>query len=279
MLELSIAPPHTASPSISDPSAAGVEVWRQHDGAIAAYGGSAGHAHWMRVPGAGTFTFANSAPTVTAFPDPGVRLAVVEDAFRRSVLPMALQARGQEVLHASAVAGARGVFGLCAVSETGKSTLAYALSRRGYDVWADDALAFELADDGVTALSLPFSLYLRPRSAEYFGIPADAPAAVHGGDRRADLAALFVLVRAADDRAREPVRRLPQSDAFTAVLAHGYCFSLADVERKRAMMDAYLQLVTRVPIFEVRIAEGLERLPQLLDAIEAAGQTAVADAA
>src|ERR671935_59558 len=63
---------------------------------------------------------------------------------------------GREVLHASAVITARGVVAFCAVSTTGKSTIAYQFSRRGYGIWADDALAFDGADRGVTALWLPF---------------------------------------------------------------------------------------------------------------------------
>jgi len=85
----------------------------------------------MHLPGLATFRFDSQSCNVTAFVDSPDCPDSVLDAFRRAVLPMALQARGLEVLHASAVRTPRGVLALCAVAETGKSTLACGLSQRG----------------------------------------------------------------------------------------------------------------------------------------------------
>jgi hypothetical protein len=63
------------------------------------------------------------------------------------------------------------------------------------------------------------------------------------------------------------IRRMPSSQAFLDVLAHAYCFSLQDAERKRSMMNNYLDLVSRIPVFEVRFRAGLEMLPTVLDGI------------
>ncbi len=71
----------------------------------------------------------------------------IEDTYRRGVLPLVLQLRGHEVLHASAVSTASGLLVLCGVSGTGKSTFAYGLSRRGYPLWADDAVVLDIEDE------------------------------------------------------------------------------------------------------------------------------------
>jgi hypothetical protein len=253
------------APSLPRLDGPGVETWLDRDGAAAAYGGSVAGRHWMLLPGVGSFLFTSEAESVEAFPEEGVSDALVEDSFRRIVLPMALQARGIQVLHASGVLGSDGVIALCAVSETGKSTLAYGLGSRSFRLWADDAVAFELGETGVHALPLPFTLRLRPDSAEFFGSNGDDEAEL--GDP-APLAAICVLERLPwGDGEPVEIEHLEFVDAFPAVLAHAYCFSLRNGDRKRGLVHEYLELVTRVPVYRVRLREGLQRLPEILDAI------------
>ena len=53
---------------------------------------------------------------------------------------------------------------------SGKSTIAYGLHRRGYRLWADDAVALEVSESAITALPLPFDVRLRPATAALFGL-------------------------------------------------------------------------------------------------------------
>lgn len=270
MLTLSIASPPATPPRRFEETDPDVEVWRHHDGTVTAYGTSRDGEHWMSMPGVGTFGFRDGSDVVGAFPEKGADEGVVRDAFRRAVLPMALQVLGQEVLHASGVLGPRGVAALCAVSETGKSTLAYGLSRReGYRLWGDDAVAFRLDDRGATALPVPFSIRLRPASVAFFGTPGGAE--VQEPQDEAPLAAVCVLERAdGGDVPPLEIEPIASADAFPAVLTHAYVFSLADADRKRRTMETYLELVTRVPILRVRLGSGLERLPAALEELDAA---------
>jgi hypothetical protein len=219
----------------------------------------------MEIPRIASYVFEVDDPEVVAYPRPEAPDEAVLDGFRRVVLPMALQARGQEVIHASAVLGPQGVLALCAISETGKSTLAFGLGRRGYDLWADDAVAFEVGPTSVDATPLPFALRLRPASAAYFGV-ADEPATVQE-PKPAPLAAVCVLERVVD-AGEGGVERMTSSTAFRSLLTHAYCFDPDESERKRRMVEAYLSLTQRVPVFRVRVAAGLEHLRKLLDAIE-----------
>ena len=177
---------------------------------------------------------------------------------------MALQVRGHEVLHASAVVGPSGVVAFCAVSETGKSTVAYGLSRRGHELWGDDAVSVELTDDGPVSAALEFRMSLRPESVAFFD--SQSAGDVITSDSTHPLAAICVLARASVQDAE--IRRLPSAEAFSIVLAHAYCFDLEDIERKREMMETYLQLVERIATYEVRLPEGLEHLDATLDEIE-----------
>jgi hypothetical protein len=227
---------------------------------VVAFGGMLGGRRWMTVSGIGSFLFADLSRPVSAYPDDAVPDELVEDTYRRTVLPLALQALGREVLHASAVLGPSGVLAFCAVSGTGKSTIAYATSRRGYPLWSDDAVQFSLRNGDVDAIPLPFTLRLKGDSRSFFG--GVQPTGVSESSPGL-LAAIYVLER----DARAHVTRLDAVNAFPAVLTHAYCFELADAERKRQMMDVYLKLVGRVPVFRVGVPTGLEHIDKVVDLI------------
>jgi hypothetical protein len=219
----------------------------------------------MRLPDVGAFEL--SASEIVVHPHADASPELVLDAYRRTVLPMALQVLGHEVLHASGVVGPRGVVALCALSETGKSTLAFALSRRRFRLWGDDAVAVDLVDGRALSIPLEFRLSLREASAEHFGTPGT----VEGdrAERPLDLATICILERV-HRGADATITRVSPAEAFPTVLAHGYCFDLENTRRKRQMMDTYLELVSRVEVLRVRFRPGFDRLPFVLDALESA---------
>jgi hypothetical protein len=273
-VKLKIVSASAVLPLLPDAATSQVEVWRDHDGTVCAYGYTANDHHWMHFPDLATYCFNQNKDEVLAIATDASDEYVIQDTFYRSVQPMVLQVVGQEVLHASAVLMPQGVVALCAVSETGKSTIAYGLSQRGYDLWADDAVAIDLAGPDVQALPLPFYMRLRPASAAYFGYEhAGIPAAASGNRGEttgAALAAIFVLERMPQSGGDQEVtlRQLSALPAFSAVLTHAYCFSLGDIERKRHMIHHYLDVARRVPIFTICFSAGLDKLPTILDRIE-----------
>lgn len=260
-----VAPP----PDESDPATL---VWVDYEGTPAAYFYRHSGEHWAYLPVVGAFRVGSDG-AVVAVPNPDASDWLVADTYRRTVAPMALQLLGRQVIHASAVLTEAGVIGFCADSQTGKSTVAYGLSRRGYEIWADDALAFESVDGAVRALKLPFSVRLRPASADYFGVERP-PAPELGpdglitvGEEQAPLAALCILSRQSEGRPVE-VRRLRAEALIRTLLPHAYCFSLLEEDLKRRTVEEYLKLAGRVPIYEARFTATLEELPSLLTEIE-----------
>jgi hypothetical protein len=262
----------SAPPPLPDASGEGLEVWHDDRGMICAYGTTEGRRGWMHFPGLASFSFDRDSEDVTASAPATVGRGVLTATFHRAVLPIVLQARDTEVLHASGVRLPQGVMAFCARSGTGKSTLAFGLSRRGYRMWADDAVAFAGSRPHVKTLPLPFAVRLRPDAVAYLNaspLRADETAGDGASDPEpAALAAVAVLERVERLGRMAPVERLRPSAAFPAVLAHAYCFSLREPERRRRMVERYLDLTTRVPVFLIRVESGLERLPATLDAIE-----------
>ena len=265
--ELDLVPPGTYERLLPDAAEGEVEVWKGNDG-FEAYGYTAGGYFWAHFPDTAAFRFLGDDSRVAAFPDAGARPEVVEDVYYRNVLPLVLQLRGHEVLHASAVSTKHGLVILCGLSGMGKSTFAYALSKRGYAVWADDAVALEIGDDEISAFRVPFRLGLRKDAAFFAYEPGDR-------DRddvaplRSPILALVILERSDEPHAPlANIARLEPAHAFPALLPHAYYFTLSDPARKAQMIDRYLRLASSARTFDVRYRPGLGEISSVLDAIE-----------
>jgi hypothetical protein len=274
MLKLSIKTADSRTPVLPDVTDPAVQTWRENDGTVCAYGYTVSGLYWMHFPGLGSYCFSGHSDEVIAFAEPSPQLDWIWDTYYRSVLPIVLQIVGKEALHASGIQTTGGTIVFCAISESGKSTIAYGLSRRGYRLWADDAVVFAISDRVISTIPLPFRIRLRPASAHYFGHPqADARSPTKDDFVSQDevkpvpLAAVCLLERG-DSSDVVGIQRISPIRAFPSVLSHAYCFSLNDMERKRRMMHAYLTLVREVPVFTVRFSSGIEKLPQILDGIE-----------
>lgn len=262
-----------------DPSLSPFQEWREADGAVIAIGYTDTGRHWLLFPGLATFQFSDTSDAVVAAPAEGTPSELIWDTYLRAALPLVLHSRGQEALHASAVVGPGGVVAFCAHSQTGKSTLAYGLTQRGYPPFSDDAVVLKRAGDDWLAVSYPFQFRLRAAVATHFAEDgaqllsrslisnSAAPAA---GEPQ-PLAALVLLTKLLPDEASEPAAfsRLSPAAALPLVLSHAYCFSLEDPERKQKMAMAYVDLVTSVPTYDLRYAGTLEALAEVLDGIEA----------
>ena len=274
--DLALAPVGAWLPPPLDTESPDIDLWRDNDGTICAYGGSRDGMCWIHLPGVATFRFSLGSSQITAIADASAARSAIVDAYYRTVLPLALQARGIEVLHASAVRIRGRIVALCGIKETGKSTIAYALSQRGYSLCADDAVPFTTSSDVVHALSLPFTIRLRPSSVAFFNTnrmrekqssPRDTRTRVALTPER--LGAVFVLQRNPTglSTASPSVSRLTASSAFVSALTHAYCFSLRDESQRARMVRHYLDLAARVPVFEVRFQAGLHWLPEITGAI------------
>ena len=260
-----------------------VHQWQDVAGSVCAHGYVGAGARWMRWPGFTTFRF-DDAGEVEAFPERQVDPSRILDLFHRTVEPLILQALGWETLHASAVVMPTGLVGFCGECESGKSTIAYSLSRRGYRQHADDSVVFRPEPRAIRALDLSFGVRLRPEAATFFGFTSDGrPLQNIGpiGQRDADristepLSALFVLTRIP---AGEPiVDRLSPSAAFQALLPHARCFDAEDAGVRRRLLEHYLDLAAAIPVYDLRFAPGLDQLLAVLSCIESCTEAAQAE--
>jgi hypothetical protein len=266
---LELVSPVDEEPLLPGETESGVEVWRG-TGSYEAYGYDGRGYGWIQFPGLGVFRFRQSG-SVVAIPEPGVSNNRVEDQYLRGALPLVLQMRGHQVLHASAVSTPSGVLALCGVSGAGKSTLAHALSRLGHSPWADDALVFAVSDAGVRALGVPFEARLSGEARLALAVDPRESSVPTAPERRAQpLYAVIVLEPAEDDTAPlTRIDRLAPIEAFTALLPHAYAYRAGEIERNRRLTTAYLALVESVPVYIVQLRRNLADLPAAVDELEA----------
>jgi hypothetical protein len=211
-------------------------------------------------PGCAQYELHDEAVIATPF-RPGVG-RVVEDTYWRSVLPLFLQHRGEQVLHASAVVGPGGVAGFCGRAGAGKSTLAFGLRLRGHRLWADDALVVSGVAPPRTA-ALAGEMRLLPDAREHYDVPPDGRLLEGEIGEERDLALLVVLD--VPGAAPQP-RPLKSGEAFAAVVEQAYCYHLEAA--KRAMASDYLALLEHVPVVQLSRPAGLGGLEDFLDVVE-----------
>ena len=263
-----------------DPRDPAVHTQRNPDGSIWAYSYSDGSEQWMHVPGIASFRFGSRGEEAVVVPEPGtppLSLAILEDTYQRAVLPMALQAHGEEVIHASAVLTDNGVVAFCGRSQTGKSTVAYGLHRRGCRVWADDTLVFDASGEIVHVIPYPHRLRIRAEAADYFELhelrrqdTSSWTALEQAQDEPAPLACIFLLERESQSSTPVETVRLTPAEALAGVIEHAYWFRLDDSERRRRMIGRYLALATQVPVFRMGFRAALDQLPAMLDQVQSA---------
>lgn len=247
-------------------------VWLDPHRAAEAYASQAGSHYWIDVSNVAMFHYSAATGQVVAVNRSAIEEGRVRAVYQRVVLPFLLQALGYEMLHASAVRTERGVVAFCGDSGAGKSTIATGLSRRGFPVWADDALLLEVGAR-IGAIALPFVVRLRRESAEFFEVGGRGEGSSHDFSGiepdPVDLAAVCVLKRRAGSEGDEVIGCHRGAAALTALLAHACAFNFEDLDRKRRMVKQYFAVAARVPVFEAVVRPGLGRLSELLDHLEA----------
>lgn len=259
-------------PAVASAGGTSPDTWLDPAGKPIGQSYQAEGAHWVRLSGIGDFRVRAGDPIVAGAAVKPERLPLLREAFDRVILPLALELGGQDVLHASGVVTPRGAVAFCGTKETGKSTIAYAFGQRGFRLWADDAVAFQLDGDHVLSPPLPFAIRLRPTSATFFRrseTPTGSTVAVPVGPAKEALALGAVCVLERNGTGSPAIiERLRPPGALMLVLPHAYVLSGEAAARRPEMIENYLGLVAKAPIYHARIPAGLEQLDDTLDAIE-----------
>ncbi len=127
----------------------------------------------LRIPGIASYLASDGQDIVVA-PEPGARPLDVRAYLLGTVFVILCHQRGMLPLHASAVAGSRGVVAFLGRSGQGKSSLAAHLAQRGFPVLADDFCLIDFSASA-EAMVIPAAPWLKlwRNSLETLGRPAE----------------------------------------------------------------------------------------------------------
>jgi hypothetical protein len=243
-----------------------VNEWYDDCGAVLARAFSCEDTHWIEWRGLGVFAFSGGSHAVRVWRERNSSREAIADAFSRMLQPIILQALGWQVLHAGAAAGPAGMLAFCGRAGSGKSTLAFAMQQAGCQQFADDAVVLRSKRDCVTAYPLPFTPGLKPASRAHFDArrpwltsPASQPVEV-------PLTAVFLLAQNAE-LAGPRISLLQQGPAFSELLTHAHCFDAEDPTHTRRLVDDYIEIVKRVPVFTLEYRPDFQNLGELTCAV------------
>lgn len=230
-------------------------------------------------PGIARFAISGGV-RITVDPYPDVEEGTLHTYILGIGLAILLHQRGSLVLHASGVS----VDGWAALflgqKGAGKSTLAAVLNERGFPFVTDDIAPLEPAGDGGMGVRVGLSLQkLWPDALHHLGRDVQPLPRLHSTvEKRLDrvrgralqgtvpVAALYVLEYGSDLR----ITPLHGFRAFQEIVKHSFIPSNMMREMGQAQHFAQCDDVLRsIPIFRVQRPKDLDRLPGVVDAIEA----------
>ncbi len=254
-------------PETGAPPGEPAQTWRDNDGRLVATGGVRGPSCWMHWPGLATFWF-ESAGAVTAVPLAAGRDEDIRDAFVRGVVPVVLLWRGWEALHASAVlVNADRLVAFCAVSGTGKSTLALALAACGARHFADDTVVYRLQDQQPMALRLPAPIRVDSRVQEHVALGDGRVERVPPGTA-APLRRVYVLNRDETLHPEQPqLSAVPPARRFELLLTHSHPLELGPESRYRSYIGDLLDLSKTVDVWQCAFRPQLNALSVLAERV------------
>jgi hypothetical protein len=241
------------------------------------------HAHGYRFifDDTGTFEVTNSGSEIAWLPGPHFEDSWVRADVTGRVMALALHASGHLCLHGSAVATASGAIAFLAPKYHGKSTLALALSRAGAKLLTDDIFPVDPSPP-IRAIPGVHQVKLWQDSATHFGVDRVTEPPLPGNkhllhdfddnmisNERVPLAAVYLLapVMVEEGAAAPSVSRMqlhPVPSAL-ALVRHSIMGSLLTGPDAQRVFDRASIVAGSVPVYQLTVAAGMERIGDTVD--------------
>ncbi len=200
------------------------------------------------------------------------------------VLPLIVNLRGREAIHATAVATRNGICAFTGLAGSGKSTLAASFVLSGYPLVCDDCLALV---EGKTIMAIPGYPGLRLWDDSIRGVGAGSrnlkPVAHYTGKsrwatdtRRADfcskrrrLARIYLLKRARSSKrsTRVLIEDLAPGDALMGLVKAAYRFDITDAAMLKRQFQFLSRVAGRVPVKRLVVPDDFSALGEVRQAV------------
>jgi hypothetical protein len=234
----------------------------------------------LEFAGSADFVLERSGRMVACRARRGTPRVTVRHLFLDQVMPLVLNLRGREALHASAVGVGDGVCVFVGESGRGKSTLAAAFGLRGFPVLADDCVVMRPRHDGVFVDAAYPGLRLWPESVEqlYGGLEGAHPMAHYseklrmpspsGGQRARRLRAVYLLERSGSSpRGSLRIDALSLREAAMGLVRSAFRLDPTDRAMLRRQFETFEDVARRVPVRRLRTRDDLAAVEHVPGAV------------
>lgn len=196
------------------------------------------------------------------------------------VMAVWLEARGNVVLHASAVATSMGAFLFLAGGKAGKTSLAAAFGSLGDSIVTEDLAALSMSERIFVQPGYPL-MRMWPESASHFLGSSEGFAIYHPAFEKlwvpmrrlgrfqsapVEVSRLFLPERKPNGPIE--IRALPHVEAVKSLLAGSFLADIAEPASDVAgRFEKIVDIVNTVPVYSLVYPEGFEHLPEVREAL------------
>jgi len=229
----------------------------------------------------GIFDISENGRDITCTAGPHFEDSWVRADVTGRVMAVALHASGHLCLHGSAVTTAGGAIAFLAPKFHGKSTLALALARAGARLLTDDIVPVD-PHPPIQAVPGVHQVKLWQDSASHFGVEREVETPRPGdkhvlhdfddnmlSNERAPLAAIYLLspVIVPEGAVVPPVARarMHSVPSALALVRHSIMGSMLSGLEAQRVIDRATTVAEEVPVYQLTIAAGMERIGDTVD--------------
>ncbi len=255
--------------------------WHSQDGdLLASFAKSAG-VYLVRFNNLADFIVSKNGQEIKCNPIPKTPSNTIRHLLLDQVIPLVINLRGKEALHASSIQTPQGVIAFIGVAGSGKSTLAASFLKVEYPLVSDDCLA--LREKNGKILGMPAYPGLRLWKDSYnklFGNNGKSrPVAHYTSKRQVDIKAngrIFCrspkpLVRIYDvvmnGRSRIKIEHLSPQQGFICLLKAAFRLDITDKKMLKRQFHFFQKLVSSVSVRRLTFPRNFNLLPAVREAI------------
>lgn len=242
----------------------------------------------LRFPELADFLVDAKGREITCQARSGTEPETLRHLLLNQVLPLVLNLRGRDALHATAVLTPDGVCAFAGQAGAGKSTLAASFLLAGYPVIGDDCLLLDERDTRVVAIPAYPGIRLWEDALEaLYGACEGFPTVTHYAVKRrlflpkqgeqfptlpVPLARIYCLEGSIAEQGNDSVpppsiRRLSRRDAFMHLLTCLFRFDIRDQAMLTRQFHFLDRLVARVPVRQLFVPRNFSSLPAVREAV------------
>lgn len=239
----------------------------------------------LRFHGLADFFIRGDGQEIVCCPRPELPPHTTRHLLLDQVIPLVMNLKGREALHASAVLTPEGVVAFVGLTGSGKSTLAGSFVRVGYSLFSDDCLALVERHQGINAIPAYPGLRLRRDALAWlFGNDGAHTSVAHYTDKHrvaigtapvgycaepGPLVRLYALTDPAEAKGKTGIAidRLSPRDKLMALIRSAFRLDITDPAMLTRQLCFLARVVSIVPVRRLLFPRDFRRLPAVREAI------------